>query len=545
MPYKFGYVPPPRPDETVYSFLAAQQRLLPDRNLIRRLFGGWKVHVRPDWPIGLNALSAALPSGLQLDPQRLLHEHTLVPLFLPLLEESRQDKLFRATLEADAGPPWIFAGAHQQTVRELRVCPACFKKDRQQGRAYWHRIHQYHGVLTCPHHTGVMLQPTGISRNDINREKRFYDLDQIQLAGPSPSPLSPSEHNRAVQISTGIAMLLANPCFDTNIIKIRMALRERAFIAGYMASPGKLKTLKIVSDFSNWMGTPLAAKLRIGDESGYGGSNWIYRFLTGDRASISPLKYTALALFLGAEPHELAHASSGLIIPPLITRIRTFGGIPASHLRFQRVTPKLIILWNTPTLSVGEIADRLKISPLTVRRWAVRLNLGFPRKGPYPVKKPVPRPTLDPFDERLSLKRSQWLASTKGLNGGMVRNPAINKLYLWLSRYDATWLKRNWPKYRRREKIDWQNRDVLMVEKLTQAAERLSKKNPPCWLSKTRLIQESGYNGFWHRSHRIRLPKAAKLLAKIQETRASFAIRCLYERRGLQKINKGGFYDSY
>ena len=527
MPYKFGYVPPPQPDETIYSFLAAQQRLLPDRPLIKKLFGGSKIHVRPDWPIGLRVLAAALPCGLQINAQQLLNEHTLVPLFLPLLEESRQKKLLSATLGIDAGHPWLLAGAPNHTTRELRACPTCFDNDQRQGRAYWHRIHQCHGVLTCPQHPDVILQSTLVTRHQIAQDKRFYDLDEAQPLFTETVPLSKSDLKRAVQISTGIDLLLANSSINTNVVKIRLELRKRALKTKYAtAAPGKINALKLTNDLSKWLGVPLACMLGL-SESADNKFYWAYRFLTGGRDSISPLKYTLLALFLESDPDELAHASSNLTIPPVIPRTRKFGGIPRSYLRFQRNRSKLKKLWNTPALSVNEIARRLAISSLTVRRWAVRLNLEFPRKGEYPVKRPIPRHTLDPFEDRLKTKRAQWIRSTKSLRGGTVSNTKTNGLYLWLSRYDVGWLRRNWPKHHKIEKINWKHRDRLLAAQLTHAAEHLLNKKRPCWLSKTRLIHETGYNGFWHHNHRIRLPKSTKLLATISETRAAFTKRRL------------------
>jgi hypothetical protein len=526
MAYKFGYVPPPLPDETIYSVLAAQQRLLPDRQLIRKLFGGWKIHVRPDWPIGLEVLSTALPFGLQLDTERLLLEHTLAPLFLPFLEEKRKEALLQAIIMIDAGHPWRLAGSHNAGVRELRSCPSCFEEDRRQGRAYWHRIHQCRGVLTCPHHPDVILQRTEISRDRIIREKRFYDLDLIRPPNAVRHHLSIADHSRAVQISTSLTSLLSNPCLETNVDKIRIALRAKALADGYASAPNKIHGLRLVSDLSKWLGAPLSNMLGLGknrDER----EHWAYRFFTGGRASISPLKYTLLALFLGADPDELAHASSAAIIPPAVERSRHFGGVPPSYLRFKGVRARLKILWNSPALRVEEIARRLRISSLTVRRWAVRLDLEFPRPGPYPVKRPAPRAQLELFEERLKLKRSQWLVATEGIRGSVVDNPATNQLYLWLSRYDAKWLKRNWPKYRAIEKINWKQRDSLLVEKLSQAAELLLSKKRPCWLSKTRLIHETGYNGFWKRNHKNKLPKASKMLIKISEDRSAFYKRIL------------------
>ncbi len=48
---------PPMPDETVYSILAAHNRLLPDLGLTTRLFGYSKIQARIDWPVGLEMLS--------------------------------------------------------------------------------------------------------------------------------------------------------------------------------------------------------------------------------------------------------------------------------------------------------------------------------------------------------------------------------------------------------------------------------------------------------------------------------------------------------
>lgn len=293
---------------------------------------------------------------------------------------------------------------------------------------------------------------------------------------------------------------------------------------GYTSAQGRVHGSKLVTDLNNWLGQPLSHAFRL-NENGIVHCHWAYQFLARERASISPLKYTLLSVFLGAEPDELAHSSSSLKIPPIGDCGRNSGGVHASLLRFKRARSKLRKLWNNPSISVGEITRRLEISHITACKWALRLNLDFPRKGPSPV--PAPRMTQAQFLERRNRKRSEWLVSASGLRGGAVHNPKTGELYRWLGNYDANWLRKHWPKYRKIEKTDWKTRDTHLVQKLTQAAKFLLEKKRPCWLSKTRLLHEIRYTGFRYRGHRSKLPKAYKLLIKFSETRAAFTARRL------------------
>jgi hypothetical protein len=132
-------------------------------------------------------------------------------------------------------------------------------------------------------------------------------------------------------------------------------------------------------------------------------------------------------------------------------------------------------------LSVSEIARQLEVDSLTVRRYAVRLQLSFSRAkrkltGLSSQLQLKPPNTGAAFRTKRRENRLNWSLAIK-------QNPKITmkrlrqnmpRVYAWLLKNDALWLKSHKPSSQKRVKapsgVDWKRRDAVLAVKVRSVA---------------------------------------------------------------------------
>jgi hypothetical protein len=174
-----GHFPTPLPDELFYSLCARYSRRARYPNhkaVLLDLFDSSTALAVIDLPTRLKSFIRSLVPNSLLTADRLIKEHTLLPLFSAFLPPARL-KQIRADMIDSKGPAaHMRTGSMASTVPStefLRFCPCCRQHDITNfGEAYWHRLHQVPGVLMCPIHD-VFLENGPVSlranRNCIER----------------------------------------------------------------------------------------------------------------------------------------------------------------------------------------------------------------------------------------------------------------------------------------------------------------------------------------------------------------------------------------
>lgn len=175
-------IPPPLPDELVYSALArAKYRLgWATTPFSQRLFGGRTIIVRPHLCGQLDtvATTTAAAAGWTRSAEQLRDRHTLFPLISPLLNDQHWPKCV-AALHGDrvsrnhVGVCRQILGVTPFTL--LKTCPTCRRKDRGDfGEAYFHGIHQVPGVWVCA------IDGEALQECEVSAEPDYYTaLDEI------------------------------------------------------------------------------------------------------------------------------------------------------------------------------------------------------------------------------------------------------------------------------------------------------------------------------------------------------------------------------
>lgn len=157
------------PDETLTSFI------------VRQLYFCGYPHIRiaqkDFWGSDNRQINSPFPSmipwvsdNFNIERNDLLENHTCLNYFKPYLGQSKYESVKQALLTGDVEFVQKWLGITSNRVREggsLHYCPECVNDDLEQyGVAYWHRIHQLHGLITCPEH-GQDLRRVQVTRRDV------------------------------------------------------------------------------------------------------------------------------------------------------------------------------------------------------------------------------------------------------------------------------------------------------------------------------------------------------------------------------------------
>jgi DNA-binding CsgD family transcriptional regulator len=196
-------------------------------------------------------------------------------------------------------------------------------------------------------------------------------------------------------------------------------------------------------------------------------------------------------------------------------------------------------LWRDADISITEIARRLEVDPLTVKRYVVRLRLVASGNRPR-IKQLAselllrPRKTNTASDERrLQKYRDEWLIAlrrfgSQGLKKIRVEQPRV---YTFLRKYDREWLTSHLPpaptKRRNSNSVDWVKRDAQLAEAVRSAAERLKIKGTrrrPILISRGAIARAIGKTTLL-RQKILKLPLTVAALKEVTETRESYAVR--------------------
>lgn len=531
MAYKFGYVPPPMPDETLYSVLAAKGKLFHDREMNRRLLGAYHLRARLDWPTGLELVAAAFPSGLALDAERLLLEHTQASLHLPFLSAPRRADFINSMMKVNSGRSWLICGCRTASTKmsaRLRACPQCLQEDNRKGRAYWHRVHQCAGVLVCPLHPDQILVETSVQRDDRYQFKAYCDVSDAELLSPVADRLSLQDLGCARDIATQVAIILNGAgAVPVDINSIRRVLRDAVLEKGYaMRSGSNLDRNALHDAFLDWCSVPLANALGVPRPRRPSSASWLCRIFHHDIDSLNPLLVIIFCLFLKIDITDVLNEATICSPREPMRRGGKLAKMPLIHRRFEEAKPTLRRLWRNQNIPVVEIARRLNVAASTVPSWAASLGLPFPRraKGCRAVRDRANRPTRRDMKRLIREKRKQWLETIKKSRGGHSRNPVSASLYRWLWRNDPAWLHSHISYAKPAPRIDWRLRDLEYAKKLPPLVMKLKQITPPVFVSRTRLANALGDLTRIFRWE-AKFPITIERLAALAESREDFTLR--------------------
>ena len=474
-----GCFPTLYPDELVYSASArfSERMEFPNKGIaVLELFNSPNAKAVVDLPCHLGNLSKMLPPGHDYRVERLIDNHTLLPLYAPFLPANRVRALREDMALGSGQRIHTRAGIKASRVsypEYLRFCARCAHEDRSQyGETYWHRIHQVPGVLLCPL-DGCLLQSSSAPFQPRARFA-FVVAEQVVPAGqrvgaPGATPLQVevmAHKGKLLSIAHDAAWLLSNPQAASGSQSIRSRYIQVLQELNLALDSGRVHIQKLVTALCNYYTPALLEWLNCGLKYSSSGS-WLGQLVRKGDIAQHPLYHLLLIQFLGYSAPD-------------------FFRIP-----------------------IAEQADTM----------------------------PDARRAVVPPGDTRKEHRARWLRLRK--QSPAVGVAALRRecpaLYLWLYRNDRTWLLQHKPQSRRGRNrpgvqppiVDWHERDTLLMAKVKAAATYIGAiSNRPVRITVAAISREIGssYTPLL-RSFLDKLPQTATLLGQVVETREESAIR--------------------
>lgn len=513
------YLPPPYPDELLYSICARYHLYnapISEKQTLLDLFGSSSASATYDFPSRLSAISSQLPSNTINTPERLLRYNTMFPLFEPFLPLSRSKVIANGMIGISGN-----GGIHNSigvmassvpALQSLRFCPACVSEEIElYGEPYWHRSHQVPGVFVCHSHGESLKSSKVMLASQVNKHRFIsaYYGTRISIDIEAPSgPFSKHLHpiaSMAFALLNNRYKILGLKGLQRRYINI---LREQ----GLASVGGRVPQQDLIPKFTTFYGDDLLVKVGCSLNL-LSQDNWLNDLVRNSQKAGHPLRHLLLINFLGMSLDDFFNSSPDYL---------PFGQAPwpclnpaADHYhkhvikscslgqncetkaptgtfscecgfvysrsgpdksRDDRYKSSRVIsrgpIWEKKLLRMVDIEGRsmrstaklLRVDTNTVIKHLRRIRTG---KTNSETEKDTGATTDSRRKEWLQLVADNSQLSTKGLRK---LKPA---LYTWLYRHDNLWLisnsSRNKPVRSPNKRIDWEARDRQMAEAVRNA----------------------------------------------------------------------------
>lgn len=480
-------LPQSLPDETLYSRFIRYRLCSAEikTHFLRGLFGKHKVVLHPYLPAYINHFAKLFNE----DADNLVEKQTLFPLFAFFLSHYR-DAIKQAQL-GDNGALALrecqLSSFKGRVPLVIKSCPVCVRQDiYDHGIAYWHRAHQIPGITACVKHEVRLAQ---IEAPTVQR--LHYDL-LPQLAQGVIS--AQKEELMLADFSVGLLSLL-----DSNYttVPLTQIYRDKLAKRGFVTKQGRIRRAKVMICFMNyWQG------LTNRDNSIIPKSSDDYGFLRGlldGKSPQHPYKHLLFSSWLFDSPSEL------FLTPEIEDK--------TVHLQLDLTETKEIEIYSLNLLRSGyslvEVSRLTGKSRCYLKRIAVlngtSLNLK-PKFLTLQVKKEILQLaelginraniaaklniSVGSVEQEISScpglvkqrKQRHFESKRRRCRGRIARylraNPhalrkeikeGCNAEFYWLYQNDRKWLEENLPaatKTKRLSKVDWQQRDIELSEKV-------------------------------------------------------------------------------
>ncbi|GAA5534068.1 hypothetical protein Dalu01_02476 [Deinococcus aluminii] len=585
--------PAPYKDELLYSLCGRYARLMRHGNLkntLRHLFGRETVTAVMDLPTHLGHLAEQLAPIGGPGVDELIDQHTLLPYFSAFHSAERREEI-RAAMRGEGHPHWRLGlmASRVASTRALRFCPSCAAEERaRHGEAYWHRLPQLPGVLVCERH-GVWLEesrvnlPAPVTRHAFIPAETVIPQNLFARRVPEgrERDVLLDLARRALGLLIGLPLSVPPSVLRGSYLAV-LAERGLATFSGQLHIEEMRAAVRTFfpSGVVEWLGLSP-------DDDG-----WWLRLLRRPRAAAHTLHHLLMQSFLGLDQGKLGasvHPFGSGPWPCLNRASPHYGELLIEHLAldytsnarepigtftcacgfaYRRVGPDrdptdarrldrvaaygpvwdstLQKFWLDPALSLRELSRRLGFDPKTVRQQAARLGLPQRRPGSRGAKAPPKKVVVSvaaSLEEHRTAQRTAWQrgrreapeASTSQLRQ---RFPGV---YTWLYRHDRTWLSRHSPlrtvSRSTVTRVDWKQRDTRLALALRRAARSLLSLERPVRVTPSRLGREVRQAALLDQ-HLDKLPRCARVLAELSETREAFAVRRI--RRAAAELQRTG-----
>ncbi len=584
------FFPPPYPDEILYSLCARYAKLLAyphQRDVLRDLFGTTTVRTVVDFPTHLEHLVRATVAFIPFSCEDWIDRHTLLPAFR-LGQSGEALERATAAMRSDRSEASVHAllGLLANRVRRptsLKYCHACVIEDRQHlGEPYWHRVHQFPGVIVCPRHQVFLRSVRLDHRAAVYIFRALSDVMKLDVASIALEANTPRDQVLLSVAQSAQWLLDATMALPENLLERYTNL---LFEHGLVTYRGSVRLRMLNAFLREAIGDDVFLALN-GTISRRGFLEGAVDLIRPQRSAQHPLMHMLMwaalkldpAVFLlgvtdrsrpfGVAPWPCLNAvcthAYRKVIKHVEVRIARGNGrplgvfacacgfrylrfgldrTPQDRLRFDRIEVFGAVwdgcfqrLWPDSTVSLRALRRTLGVDARTLRRQAQRLGLSLDRPGSRRSHRPH-QPTeghgqfaLVDHREAYRLLWSQARAKQPEQSTTHVRKQHP-EIYTWLYRHDRAWLEaanQSSQTTKRRPpgpRIDWQKRDHELAANVPEAI-RTIKALPGRPVQVTRARIGTLLDAPSITDHRLKqLPWTQAVIARAVESREAFALR--------------------
>lgn len=578
------HFPAPYPDELLYSVLA---RLVTRIGYLSWPDYGWLIWGAKtatgimDLPNRLESLADSMPEEFDITADQLIDQNTLWPYYAAFLPTERRLRT-REEMKGKGQPRVLFGLIASRAPRNewLRYCSECARSDRTRfGEAYWHRVHQIPGCVSCAEHGNMLTNSTVAIWQRRNR--------QAYLAAEDFIPQDPAATTQVTELQRAIAedsaWLLAHPKGELNVPDLKERVTNQLISMGLANHRGNLRIEQLNREVVKRFGAGFLNELACFATNPANEWNmWVAKLARNPDRAYHPLHHLLVLRLVsiavesllqpmppyhpfGDGPWPCLNSASdhcGEAIVEHVDAVVTSSGrslrgtflCEKCGMSYERLGPDateadkwrwdhvpvygpvweeaLKSLWPDRDISLREISRRLGVDPNTVYRQVKRLGLHLQggRKTTVEWKEITSmQPSNGPQSDSESYKAA-WIAirhkyPAEAVTALRKREPAA---YAFLRRHEADWLRSQTPKMKTNRahtsRVDWEARDVVCSQDIRCAWLALLKRSPPRRITLNTLLTESGHRTITSRNLR-HLPDTKALTSRLCENHFQFATR--------------------
>lgn len=524
------YFPAIYPDELLYSVLARYHRhtgARSDAQTMESLFGRRRIVADIDLPGALDRLAERIPSGRALHVDRILDELTLLPYYIAFQPPDVQAEVRARLREGRVNGLHLklgLAAFRTGRVTRLRFCRVCLEDmSVRHGEAYWRRVHQLPSVLACPDH-GLALQEStvllvGHSRHGYaiaSDETCPLDAPRLVIGAALPDVL--------LRTARASAALLEDPEQARSSDEWTAHYRMWMETVGLAYSARRMNLVELDLGLRRHIGAALQAFPGVMDGDRFAG-DWPAVLLHRHHRAMHPLFHLLLQDFLAQREPRKQPFGSGLwsCRNPL-----------HQHPEVGCVTIRDIHRNHGHDVGVfactcGFVYTRSYLSETK--------HLGPPKFQVYgPLLVPAVRrflrehQSLREIARRLKLdpKTVVWLTWVEGIRTSWTLRrsavPSVSRLRAVRQRTCSNRATRGCTAHPRSTRVDWAQRDRMLVEQVSRAAVWIRACEPPVRASMAQIERQLGMRG-WIAKRRTKLPLTTSCLAQMAEPLEAFQNR--------------------
>lgn len=585
-----AYFPNPYPDELWFSVCARfsdHMRFPTETGVMQALYGERHAVATVDLPHRLGSVISQLQPGHVCTADAVIDQHTSLPYYGPFMSTSTYASVRSRMADERGSSGRLRCGACTHRVRPpqfFRSCPVCDQENLENHREiYWRRLFQLAGVEVCPIHR-VFLVSSDLRLSPLENRHRYTSSQSARHVGDTVELNSEdAAHQCLLELARAVDWLLNQQRLNPGFGFLHQRYQEILTQKGLTTRSGSVRMSDLRRAVVSRTGPRLLQLLQsefLQDK----GDGWLGQLLRKSNTSVAPLRHLILLRTLDvnlesfffperfdrvAEPKPAPpgpwrcfnqvceqHGKACITRPEVLQADAGRSGtatLKCPHCGFTYLTcdptradtkPDRVIdfgptwlrvleeQWGNRGFTLRKMAKALGVDPKTVKHYASKSGLPFPRQGPRSVtRRGIYVPQGSKIAESVDSQRAAWevlCAANPGAGTKQLRTVAP-ALYAWLYRNDASWFANHRPAPKPAtvtlEHVDWTKRDEELAGKIATIAARLRfRSGKPLRITVTAIGRAMGKQSLFENAL-AKLPLTRCVINGVLESAEDFAVR--------------------